>query len=143
MTVIGYETDNAERLMAREIAALNMISCEFRGTADPAGIAALPEARLFLMVDIEGGEFEFCDPATIPRLRTATLLIEVHPATCENLRETLINRFAETHEYELVLGQPKRIDDWPELTGWPSKRANMAVTEGRPALPEWLLLKPR
>lgn len=141
--VIGYETDAAERHMAEQMAEINDVRCEFRGTADPAEIERLPAGRLFLMTDIEGGEFEFCDPVAIPRLREATMLIEVHPATRPNLRQTLIDRFAETHEPTVVLGEPKRFDDFPELAGWPPERANMAVTEGRPALPEWLLLKPR
>lgn len=141
--VIGYETDVAERNTAEEMARLNNVRCEFAGTADPETIAALPGGRMFLMTDIEGGEFEFCDPTRIPRLTEATMLIEVHPATRDGLRQALIDRFAKTHEHTVVLGEPKRVADFPELNGWDPARANMAVTEGRPALPEWLLLKPR
>lgn len=140
---IGYETDTAERKTAESMAVSNGLKCEFRGTADPAEIAALPEGKLFLMTDIEGYEYEFCDPLKIPRLGESTMLIEVHPATRDGLRQTLIDRFAETHEHTLIEGQPKRIADYPELAGWPAKQANLAITEGRPALPEWLLLKPK
>lgn len=140
--VIGFETDEAERKVAREMAELNGVEIELQGTATPETIAALDAGSLFLMTDIEGGEFEFVDPERIPRLREATMLIEVHPATREGLRKTLIERFADTHRHQVILGQPKRFDDFPELSGWPSELANLAVTEGRPALPEWLLLEP-
>jgi hypothetical protein len=139
---IGYETDAAERRAAEEMARINSLECEFRGTADPAEIAALPAGRLFLMTDIEGYEYEFCDPLKIPRLTEATILIEVHPATRAGLRQILIDRFATTHSHELIEGRPKHLHDYPELEDWPIKLANLAVTEGRPALPEWLLLKP-
>lgn len=139
---IGYETDDAERRTAEKMAQLNGVACEFRGTADPAEFAALPAGRMLLMTDIEGYEYELVDPLRIPRLLEATMLIEVHPATREGLRQTLIDRFAETHTATVILGQPKNFDDYPELAGWPRELANMAVTEGRPALPEWLLLVP-
>lgn len=140
--VIGFETDEAERKVAREMAALNAVEIELEGTATPEAIASIGPGSLFLMTDIEGGEFEFVDPERIPRLREATMLIEVHPATREGLRATLIERFADTHSHTVILGQPKHFDDFPELTGWPAEQANLAVTEGRPALPEWLLLEP-
>lgn len=143
VTAIGYETDDAERSMAEKMATMNGVQCEFRGTAGPEEIAGIPEGRLFLMTDIEGYEYEFVDPAKIPRLYESTMLIEVHPATREGLRQILIDRFAGTHDATVVEGQPKRLADYPELEGWPPARANIALTEGRPALPEWLLLKPR
>lgn len=140
--VIGFETDEAERKVAREMAALNGVEIELEGTATPEAIAALDAGSLFLMTDIEGGEFEFADPERIPRLREATMLIEVHPATRGGLRKTLIERFADSHHHQVILGQPKDVSDYPELAGWNESQANLAVTEGRPALPEWLLLVP-
>lgn len=143
ISAIGYETDEAERRMAEKMAQINGVSCEFRGTAGPEEIADIPNGRLFLMTDIEGYEYEFVDPAKIPRLFESTMLIEVHPATREGLRQILIDRFAETHEARVIEGLPKVLSDYPELAGWPAQRANIAITEGRPALPEWLLLKPK
>lgn len=140
--VIGFETDQAERKVARDMAHLNGVEIELEGTATPEAIASLDPGSLFLMTDIEGGEFEFVDPERIPRLREATMLIEVHPATREGLRQTLIDRFADTHRHEVILGEAKNFADYPELAGWPEDQANLAVTEGRPALPEWLLLEP-
>jgi hypothetical protein len=142
ISAIGYETDEAERSMAEKMAKLNSVKCEFRGTAGPEEIASIPDGRLFLMTDIEGYEYEFVDPGKMPRLYESTMLIEVHPATREGLRQILIDRFAETHSATVIEGQPKRLADYPELAGWPQQRANVAITEGRPALPEWLLLKP-
>ncbi|MGK2877397.1 MAG: hypothetical protein ACSLFF_02285 [Solirubrobacterales bacterium] len=140
--VIGYETDDAERKMAGEMASMNGVEIELRGTAEPAEFAGLPDGRLFVMTDVEGYEFELMDPVKIPRLLTSTMLIEVHPATREGLRATLIERFADTHTHEVILGEPKDLAAYPELKGWPHDIANMAITEGRPALPEWLLLTP-
>jgi hypothetical protein len=140
--VIGYETDVAERSIASKMAAMNGISIELEGTAGPEEFAGLPDGRLFVMTDVEGYEYELVDPVKIPRLLTATMLIEVHPATREGLRQILIDRFADTHTSEVIHGQPKVFADYPELAGWPDQLANMAVTEARPALPEWLLLTP-
>lgn len=140
--VIGYETDDAERRMAEQMAELNGVECEFRGTAGPEEIEAIPPGRIFLMTDIEGYEYEFVDPVKIPRLRQTTMLIEVHAPTREGLMDTLKDRFQGTHTATVIDGQPKDLSDWPELAGWEPKQANLAITEGRPYLPEWLLLKP-
>lgn len=139
---IGYETDATERALACEMAAINEVGCEFRGTADPDEIAALPAGRLFLMADVEGYEYELCDPEKIPRLREATILIEVHPSTREGLRQILIDRFESTHSHQVIHGRAKDFSEYPELADWPVGRGNLAVTEGRSKLPEWLFLKP-
>lgn len=143
VNVIGYETDDSERKIAAEVARINEVSIDLRGTASHEAFEELPAGLLFLMTDVEGYEYELVDPVAAPRLREATLLIEVHPFTREGLRQTLIDRFAETHEIELIEGEAKRLDDYPELNGWPSKLSEMAVFEGRSQLPEWLFMRPK
>lgn len=143
MEVIGFETDAAERALAGEMADINDVDCRFLGSADPTAIAALPTGRLFLMVDVEGYEYELCDPVKIPRLKDSTLLIEVHPQTRDGLRQTLIDRFSETHTHEVITGQQRQLADYPELKSWPSNDAALALSEGRPETPEWLVLTPQ
>ncbi|MGH7095444.1 MAG: hypothetical protein ACREFB_18170, partial [Stellaceae bacterium] len=86
------------------------------GTCDTAQLcqrlAAAPAATLVLM-DIEGGEAGLLDPALVPQLRGADILVETHDAFVAGVTETLIDRFWQTHEIECYSAQPRILDDFP------------------------------
>lgn len=140
-TVIGYEMDDGERALAARLALLNGVSVEFRGIADEATLNSLPAGRLLLMADIEGAEYELLDPDRFPRLREASIIVEVHPIPHPDIVDVLHARFAATHSITDVAGRPKSIA-LPELDGWDRGLASMAVSEGRTGYGQWLILTP-
>lgn len=140
--VIGYEIDKRERQIAQEFATINGVTIETRGEASPADLQTLPPGRLFLMADVEGYEYVLIDPQAAPRLRAATMLIEIHGWTHEGLLETLIERFADSHEAQVIHGNAKDPAKYPEFAGWSDDESFWALTEARNELPVWLFLKP-
>jgi SAM-dependent methyltransferase len=139
--VIGFETDPQERAVAEALARENRVEVEVRGTADHAALNDLSDGRLLLMSDVEGYERELLDPDRAPRLRTASMLVELHPNVHPDVADVLASRFGETHAIELIHGRPKSPHLLDELRGWDAKATNLAVTEGRSALPTWMWLE--
>lgn len=140
--VIGHETDRSERRAASQLAQINRVDIEMRGTADHAALNALPPGRLLLMTDVEGYEKELLDPAAVPRLRDATMIVEAHPEVHPDIVEVLSTRFRRTHHVELITGSPKDVREHPELADWDAKLATYAIYEGRASEPLWLVLRP-
>jgi hypothetical protein len=140
--VIGYETDRFERHASLALAKTNGVVIETRGTADHGALNALPAGRLLLMTDVEGYEYELADPAAVPRLREASMIIEAHPAVHPNVVDVLVARFSATHDVELIAGHAKDAGEQAELAGWEASLAARAISEGRDADPLWLVLRP-
>lgn len=141
-TVIGFEMDDAERAFASKLAERNGVSVDFRATATPAELNKLPDGKLFVLIDVEGYEYELLDPVAIPRLLETTMLIEVHEYTRENLLSSLIERFESSHTSDVIHAVPRVLHDYPELASWPKDEAEYAVSEGRPLPGIWLRLDP-
>jgi hypothetical protein len=142
-TVIGFETSRREQRLARRVAEANGVAVELRGTAGPADLEALPPGRLLLMADIEGFEYDLLDPAHAGRLRLATMIVELHPHIRPGVTDVLRERFAPTHDIEVVEGAEKDPRRVPEVAGWPPGPANLVVSEGKPWPGSWMSLVPR
>lgn len=140
--VIGYETVRSARRLARRLAQLNGISFKACGRADQNDLNNLPHGRLLLMIDIEGHEYELVNPTCVPRLREATMIIEVHPAVHSDIIEALTSRFTRSHDVAVVRGGTRRIADYPELSKWDETEAARAISEGRPSDALWLVMRP-
>lgn len=89
-----------------------------------------------VVCDIEGGEKELIDPAFIPNLRFADLLVEIHPTSDgSSLTSLLCKRFENTHRCTLIKSRERRLEDYPELLTWLSRsEARVAVSEFRPQM---------
>ena len=92
---------------------------------------------------------ELLDPAVIPGLRSATVLVETHDFAVPRGKAIILARFAETHSVAEYPTEPRGFTDFPipwvaAVRFGPVRRAAMrAMHEGRPAPQSWLLLTPR
>lgn len=97
----AFECDPARQVLLARNAADNDVGDRLRqhGRADHASLhgvlADAPEP--FLLVDIEGGERELLDPAALPDLTRAWMLVELHPGDRPDVEATLTARFARSH----------------------------------------------
>ncbi|HVU23811.1 MAG TPA: hypothetical protein VHE13_06770 [Opitutus sp.] len=148
--VDAFEIDARRRAELARSAAKNGVAGRVRqhGVATPITVrAVLAGAREpFLLVDIEGGERDVLDPAQVPGLRQAWMLVELHPGLCPDVEPTLQGRFAATH----------RLFRFDHLA-WPDRRArarkvapfhwleriNVFHHERRGIATPWLLMIPR
>lgn len=122
-----------------------------RGACDMSALrASLQQATStpLVLMDIEGGEIELLDPIAAPELRRADILVETHDSFVPKVTETLIDRFAETHNVECYTAMPRILADFPEhfmprLRRHFSRLAVDLMDERRTGVQRWLYLTVR
>ena len=141
--VIGFELNRYERRLTEKIAAANDVEVETRGGADHDGLNSLPPGRLLLLSDVEGLEEDLLDPEAVPRLREATMIVEVHEQYRPDVVATLTERFAPTHHLERLSAGEPHPDDYPELADWDDEQAWWAAFDGHLSGQGWMSFVPR
>lgn len=140
--VIGFETNPHERKLALENARANGRPIELRGFADADAIRDLPSGPLLVLCDIEGFEQDLLDPELSPRLKEATMAVEIHEHIRPGVGQVLESRFRDTHRIERI-PMTARGTDLPELSGWDQKDAALAVNDGHSLRDGWMTFVPR
>lgn len=96
--VVAFDTDGWARGAVREMAAANGTNnIEVEGFCDPGWVARNAQEAALVISDCEGFEAVIFGPETIPRLRSATLIIETHDCFVSGVSENLRVAFGETH----------------------------------------------
>jgi hypothetical protein len=103
--------------------------------------------RAFILCDCEGYELALFAQETVSGLARHDLVIEIHDFIDIDIRDTLIQRFESTHEVSIV----NSVDDYikadiyvyPELAKLTRNQRKMALSERRPCIMQWLILKSR
>lgn len=132
--VVAFDTDPwARQALAEMIAANGVGNVEVLGFCDPAWLAANLQDGALIVSDCEGFEGDLFASRPIPKLASATLVIETHdvfrPGTVDRLRAAL----GPTHEIEEIpSGDAGRLV--PVDLGFLDERERaLATTEVRPA----------
>jgi len=141
--IIGYETNRFERQLAESIASANGVTFEARGLAGVDELKSLPEGNLLLLSDIEGLEEDFIDPALVPRLADATMVVETHEQFRPNVIETLTRRFEDTHTVTRLFAAPPSPEQHPEVAGWDRKEVELTVYDGHVEGDSWMTFVPK
>jgi hypothetical protein len=149
--VISYEGDRLGRVLTRFMARKNGVAArlDVRGLCNPEllGDTLAPIARPALLIDVEGYEEELADPARVPALRRATMIIELHEQA-RPMADILRPRFAATHEIEEIWTRPRTLADlpqnlWPATMFFSRTRLLELGTERRDMPMRWWLLTPK
>jgi hypothetical protein len=139
--VVAFDTRRSARWQTGRMAAANGVSIEVRGTATHAAVQDLcAEAEAPLVIcDIDGAEDTMIDPARIPALRRAALLIETHDAFVAGVTDRLVDRLSPSHEIQRIPMAPRSPELLPDLA---VEDALAAMDEHRPDQ-LWLVARPR
>jgi hypothetical protein len=115
--VIAYEAKDEWHERIRRIVVLNGMPgrCEVRGFCDRNALCALLDEssgrRLFILMDIEGGEFDLLTPETLPLLQDTELLVELHEPNSREAGDALISALSMSHEVTVYWSKPERLAD--------------------------------
>ena len=100
--------------------------------------------RAFILCDCEGFEKELFPQAIISLLANHDLLIELHDFIDISIRDTLRERFRNTHDAVLVNSVDDNLKgdifDYPELFGKSRAQKKEVLSERRPGIMQWLVL---
>jgi hypothetical protein len=147
--VISWESEQSYHPVIRALAQANSVDhwIEVRGFCDHAELAAYGEDfhDALIKMDIEG-----YDPAAVPALREATILVEYHDNLVPDCADLLKARFCVTHRATDFVPRARTAADYP-IGG--AVRQNRLLTsaiavaihqgrESRVGRHGWLLLEP-
>lgn len=152
--VVAYEAKEEWHRRIRRMLDLNGVSgrCDIRGFCDRVEFRRLLEtedaARMFILMDIEGGEFSLLTPEVMPWLRNVELLVELHEPESRLQGDALVAMLGATHDVEVSWAkQERRPSDVPSF-GWrlaaqwlPPVRQRLA--EGRAYHMRWMHAVPK
>jgi hypothetical protein len=154
--VIAFEREPCGREALLRMIRLNQVASSIliRGNCGPAELQASLTAQQnrpprvpFILCDVEGDEKTLLDPAAIPALRTARVLVKTHEFVHSGITDQLRVRFAPTHTIDCIWQTPRSRGEFPFRTLatslLPSSYLDWAVSEWRPMRMCWLWMKPR
>ncbi len=139
--VEAYDIDSLARQRLRELARLNGVEIDIRSACGHQDLAA-GQGRTLIVCDCEGCEKDLLDPARVPGLSDADLLVELHDFIDPTISATLAARFGGTHEIAIVDAREDR-SEYPAAILEPldPEQRRLALWEGRPAGMRWAWMK--
>jgi hypothetical protein len=125
--VVVFEADDEQRALLNDVIAANGVTAEVRGAATVELLREI-DADVVLM-DCEGCERALLDPAAIPWLGDATIIVELHDVWDPGVGTVVTERFAATHEIVVIPSGPQ-----------PPRGM---LSEQRPGPMSWAVMTPR
>jgi hypothetical protein len=141
--VFAFDTNEAAQAICGRAAAANQVGTRAKvgGTCtfDTLRDTISKEERTLLFVDCEGGELALLDPEHVPGIQGCDVIVECHDFLNPSITSTLQQRFAKTHDVELISEGPRDPNQFPSLQRWQSTDRWLAVNENRPMTMNWLV----
>jgi len=150
--VAAFEMDERGRRQLAEMAQINGVAerVEVAGRCEPADLQRalqICSEGSAVVCDVEGCEQQLMDPAAVPALSRASILVELHDFIVPGVTEALKGRFSATHSIEHIWQQPRHRDEFPWTTAGtrllPRRYLDWAVSEWRPVRMAWLWMTPK
>jgi predicted O-methyltransferase YrrM len=142
-SITAFELSSEARRACRRNARANKARLDLRGRATERRLLALPADQAFVLCDCEGAEVDILTPRVARHFRSATLIVELHDGLRPGARNTVIQRFEQTHEVE-IRGIDETLPHVPELLGdWTDEERQLALSEHRSPDVCWARCAPR
>ncbi|MAS59658.1 MAG: hypothetical protein CMQ07_00900 [Gammaproteobacteria bacterium] len=131
---LAYDIDLNAQAACNELASRNGVSDRVivGGEFKKEDFQHHTDGSVLVLCDIEGAEVELLDPSNAPALKAMDLIVESHECLKEGVTETLIKRFSDTHNIELIEDNGGR-----DLTNAPSWFARLSHLDQLLATWEW------
>lgn len=153
-TVIAFEVEEEGRQLLEQLAKRNAVAerIRIRGFCDVASLGAALKGvgRCAIVCDAEGAESQLLDPDAVTAIRTAAILVELHPRKSPGVKQLLRSRFEATHYIETARQVPRTECDFPyrefPIPLLPKAYLQNAVSEFRQPwedLMEWFWMVPK
>jgi hypothetical protein len=149
---IAYEAVPEGANLLREVARRNGVEnrVSVKGFCRPEDlqtelVAAVP-GRTLVIVDAEGAEDVLLDPAHVPAITNASVLVELHDFIVPGVTDRIRERFSATHTITRFDQQDRRIDEnlcrtWL-VRQLPARYRLEILSEKRPIPMHWFWMRP-
>jgi hypothetical protein len=144
-TVHAFDIDPAARRRCAALAALNGVESRVlvREECTPEVLGELPEEGVVVLSDCEGCERALLDPERQPLLKGWPIVVELHDFIDPSISAALRDRFADSHDIELISERPVAELQPPELAHLTDAQRAALLGENRPTVMSWFHLRPR
>jgi len=115
--VVAYEAKDEWHVRINRTLKLNAVSaqCEIRGFCDRDEFMRMlleaEENSMFLLMDIEGGEFDLLTADVLPKLARVELLVELHEPQDRAAGDALIAMLGNSHNVEVIWAKRNRTPE--------------------------------
>lgn len=122
--VVAYEAKTLWQERIRSLVLANGVAdrCEVRGFCDKTEFHRVLETargkNVFVLMDIEGGEFDLIDEDVLPLLSNTELLVELHERDSRVNGEALIRLLQSSHKVNVIWGNETRSPRDVKSLGW-------------------------
>jgi hypothetical protein len=142
--ILGFEADTSKHMSIHQLLRANSIhNVEIHGFCDSSELRQLlrRNARVLLMVDIDGGEMDLLDPAIIEELQRVDILVETHDILKPGITSVLVDRFTKTHDINFLESRERGMIDLPPQVNLNEEMAIAAMDEFRGGMQIWMWMK--
>lgn len=94
-----------------------------------------------IICDCEGAELELLDPKTVPNLKNADILVELHERIVPGVTETIHRRFSATHQIRMIKDQRRNPNDCKTISTLSKREQYFALDEFRGGKVEWAFME--
>jgi SAM-dependent methyltransferase len=141
--IFAYDTSPRAQAICGRAAAANHVEARAKiaGTCtfDTLRNVIAKDDRTLLLVDCEGAELQLLDPGEVPSIAGCDVIVECHDFLNPSITPTLYERFAKSHDVEIVAEGPRDPNQFPTLKRWGSSDRWLAINENRPVTMSWLV----
>jgi 2-polyprenyl-3-methyl-5-hydroxy-6-metoxy-1,4-benzoquinol methylase len=139
--VFAFDADERARAICVRAVAANGSRASVGGTCtfDTLRDTISKGDRTLLLVDCEGAELQLLDPQEVPGIQACDVIVECHDFLDSSITSTLRERFAATHDVEIVSEGARNPNQFTSLQQWQSSDRWLAVNENRPMTMNWLV----
>jgi ribosomal protein L11 methylase PrmA len=144
-TVYAFDIRAEARDNCRSLAVDNQVESRIviGSECTPAKLDTICGTRSLVFCDCEGYELDLLDPAKVPHLKDADIIVELHDfmRTDVAITPTILARFADTHDISLTGITRRSAEEFPSLSVLPQEVRARALHEDRVEYQQWAYLK--
>ena len=141
--VFAFDIDMRARELCKELAKANGVADRVvvAGECTVEELATLLDDRTLMICDCEGCELQLLNPCSVPSLRVSDVLVELHDFIDASITETILSRFAQTHDISLINSEERDPSSCPVLENFSDWDRRVAVAEFREEQMQWAFMR--
>jgi hypothetical protein len=140
--VYAFEANPFIRQMCIEMAHANGVASRVlvTGKCDIEHLRTLALEQALIICDCEGCEIRLLQPRLVPSLTSCDILVELHDFIDPSISQTILSRFAPTHNIELINSVQRDPVAYPALHALKIRDRHLAINEFRPNAMQWAFM---
>jgi hypothetical protein len=143
--IYAFDINPKARKLCQTLARENGVEDKIiiSGYCDAERLQTVLHGKSLVMCDCEGYEVDLLQPAVAPALANADILVELHDPLKPGITPTMMNRFAGSHDVQLIDSTDRDPADYPVVEFLNPEQRTIAVSEFRHGPQQWAFMTPK